>query len=106
MCLAIPGQIVELLDDEHHYAIVDVSGVRRKINIDLLKYEGADLGDWVLIHVGFAMGKISEEQAIEQLKLLEMLGESQEIIQEMMGYQFEEEKTQEFPAQASSDKVS
>jgi hydrogenase expression/formation protein HypC len=91
MCLAIPGQIVELLDDDHHYAMVDVSGVRRKINIGLLKNEGTHLGDWVLIHVGFAMSKISEEQAVEQLSLLSMLGESDEAMQEVMGYQFDEE---------------
>lgn len=60
MCLAIPGQIVEMFDDDHHYAVVDVCGVRRKINIDLLKNERPLLGDWVLIHVGFAMSKISE----------------------------------------------
>ncbi|GIM47639.1 hypothetical protein DNHGIG_31880 [Collibacillus ludicampi] len=91
MCLAIPGQIVELLDGDHHYAMVDVSGVRRKINIGLLKNEGTNLGDWVLIHVGFAMSKISEEQAVEQLRLLRMLGESDEAMQEVMGYQFDEE---------------
>jgi hydrogenase expression/formation protein HypC len=91
MCLAIPGKIVELLDSDHHYAMVDVSGVRRKINIGLLKNEGTNPGDWVLIHVGFAMSKISEEQAAEQLRLLSMLGESEEAKQEVMGYQFDEE---------------
>ncbi|WP_028986322.1 HypC/HybG/HupF family hydrogenase formation chaperone [Thermicanus aegyptius] len=90
MCLAIPGQIVELLDGDHHYAMVDVSGVRRKINIHLLKQEGAHLGDWVLIHVGFAMSKISEEQAAEQLRLLGMSGEADEAMQEVLGYQFGE----------------
>ncbi|WP_044896545.1 HypC/HybG/HupF family hydrogenase formation chaperone [Bacillus alveayuensis] len=92
MCLAIPGQIVKLLDGDHHYAMVDVSGVRRKINIGLLKNEGARLGDWVLIHVGFAMSKISEEQAVEQLRLLNMLGETDEAMEEVLGYQFDEEK--------------
>lgn len=90
MCLAIPGQIVELLDGNHHYAMVDVSGVRRKINIGLLKNEGTHIGDWVLIHVGFAMSKISEEQALEQIRLLSMLGETEEAMQEVMGYQFDE----------------
>ncbi|CCQ98303.1 Hydrogenase expression/formation protein HypC [[Clostridium] ultunense Esp] len=90
MCLAIPGQIVELLDGDHHYAMVDVSGVRRKINIHLLKQEGAHLGDWVLIHVGFAMSKISEEQAAEQLRLLGMSGEADEAMREVLGYQFDE----------------
>ena len=93
MCLAIPGQIVELLDGDHHYAMVDVSGVRRKINIHLLKHEGTHPGDWVLIHVGFAMSKISGEQAAEQLRLLGMLGEADEAMQEVMGYRFDEGKT-------------
>lgn len=92
MCLAIPGQIVELLDGDHQYAMVDVSGVRRKININLLKSEGAGLGDWVLIHVGFAMSKISEEQAMEQLRLLSMLGEAEEAMEEVRGYQFDDGK--------------
>jgi hydrogenase expression/formation protein HypC len=92
MCLAIPGQIVELLDGNHHYAMVDVSGVRRKINIGLLKNEGTHIGDWVLIHVGFAMSKISEEQALEQIRLLSMLGETEEAMQEVMGYQFDEKE--------------
>jgi hydrogenase expression/formation protein HypC len=103
MCLAIPGQIVEILHDDQHYAIADVSGVRRKINIDILKNEGVNLGDWVLIHVGFAMNKISEEQAKEQLRLLSMLGETDEAMKEVMGYQFDEEKRQEASTQASSD---
>lgn len=93
MCLAIPGQIAELLDGDHHYAMVDVSGVRRKINIHLLKDERTHPGDWVLIHVGFAMSKISEEQAVEQLRLLGMLGEADEAMREVTGYQFDEGKT-------------
>lgn len=76
MCLAIPGQIVEL-DDLGQYATVDVSGVRRKVNIGLLKPEDVTVGDWVLIHVGFAMSKISAEQAEEQLRLLSVLGEAE-----------------------------
>ena len=65
MCLGIPGQIVEIVDDEHHIAKAEVSGVRRNVNVGLLA-EGADAvrcGDWVLIHVGFAMSKIDEEEA-------------------------------------------
>ena len=62
MCLGIPGQIVELLDHEH-LARVDVSGVSRTINIGLLEDDGIGVGDWVLIHVGFAMSKIDEEEA-------------------------------------------
>ncbi|MDQ0340940.1 hydrogenase expression/formation protein HypC [Caldalkalibacillus uzonensis] len=106
MCLAIPGQIVELLDEDQHYAMVDVSGVRRKINIGLLKNEGAHLGDWVLIHVGFAMSKISEEQAVEQLRLLSMLGEADEAMEEVMGYQFDEKmNVKSSSVKSSNDKM-
>ena len=58
MCLGIPGEVVELLDSNRHLAKVDVAGVRRNINIDLLEDENVVPGDWVLIHVGFAMAKI------------------------------------------------
>ena len=70
MCLAIPGQIVELVP-EGHLATVEVSKVRRTINIDLLE-PPPEPGEWVLIHVGFAMSRISESQAAEQLRLLAM----------------------------------
>ncbi|MDI3328076.1 MAG: HypC/HybG/HupF family hydrogenase formation chaperone [Alicyclobacillaceae bacterium] len=92
MCLAIPGRVVELLGEERHYAVVDVSGVRRNINIGLLRHEGVQPGDWVLIHVGFAMSKISEEQAEDQLRLLAMLGEAEEAMQEVRGYDFDGER--------------
>ncbi|MCL4454929.1 MAG: HypC/HybG/HupF family hydrogenase formation chaperone [Deinococcus sp.] len=88
MCLAIPGQIVELLDEEEHFATVEVSGVRRKINVDLLKPEGIRPGDWVLLHVGFAMSKISENEAQEQVRLLQMLDEAQAALEEVKGYDF------------------
>ena len=74
MCLGIPGQVVELLDHEH-LARVDVSGVGRTINIGLLEDEHIKCGDWVLIHVGFAMSKIDEEEARLALASLQMLGE-------------------------------
>jgi hydrogenase expression/formation protein HypC len=80
MCLGIPGQIVEVVDDEHHIAKAEVSGVRRNVNIGLLT-EGDDavgIGDWVLIHVGFAMSKIDEGEARQTLQFLEMLGEPYE----------------------------
>jgi hydrogenase expression/formation protein HypC len=80
MCLGIPGQIVEIVDDENHIAKAEVSGVRRNVNIGLLA-EGDDavgIGDWVLIHVGFAMSKIDEEEANETRRFLEMLGEPYE----------------------------
>lgn len=90
MCLAIPGQIIDF-SEEHHFATVDVSGVRRKVNVDLLREEGLAKDDWVLIHVGFAMSKISEEEAQEQLRLLEMLGEADAALEEVQGYRFEDE---------------
>ncbi|NLI69101.1 HypC/HybG/HupF family hydrogenase formation chaperone [Aeribacillus sp. FSL K6-2833] len=89
MCLAIPGKIVELLDDDYQYAMIDVSGVKRKVNVSLLKNEGLKENDWVLIHVGFAMNKISEKEATEQLELLKAIGEQEEAMEEVKGYQFE-----------------
>jgi len=88
MCLAIPGRIVEFADSAHQFATVDVSGVRRKINVDLLRDEPLSPGDWVLIHVGFAMSTISAERAQEQLRLLAMLGEDQKAMEELDGYTF------------------
>lgn len=77
MCLAIPGQIIEMIDPVKHIAKVDVGGVRRKVNVALLVAdgEGVDIGDWVLIHVGFALSKVDEEEAAATLKLLQGLGE-------------------------------
>jgi hydrogenase expression/formation protein HypC len=77
MCLGIPGQIVEIVDPEHHIAKAEVSGVRRHVNVGLLA-EGPDavgVGDWVLIHVGFAMSKIDEAEAQQTRNFLETLGE-------------------------------
>jgi len=88
MCLAIPGQIVAF-GPEPHLATVEVSKVRRKINIDLLQAEPLAVGDWVLIHVGFAMSKISDAEAVEQLRLLAMLGEDEEAMRELEGYRFD-----------------
>jgi hydrogenase expression/formation protein HypC len=88
VCLAIPGQIVSV-GPEPHLAVVEVSKVRRKVNIDLLKDDGLTVGEWVLIHVGFAMTKISDAEAVEQLRLLAMLGEDEEAMRELEGYQFE-----------------
>jgi hydrogenase expression/formation protein HypC len=80
MCLGIPGQIVEIVDDENHIAKAEVSGVRRNVNIGLLAEgdDAAGIGDWVLIHVGFAMSKIDEEEARETRRFLEMLGQPYE----------------------------
>jgi hydrogenase expression/formation protein HypC len=85
MCLAIPGRITEFVEDDH-YALVDISGVRRKVNVDLLAHEPLARDDWVLIHVGFAMSKISAEQAAEQMRLLSMLGEAEGALEEAAGY--------------------
>ncbi len=74
MCLGIPGQIVEIADEDHDIAKVDISGVRRTMNIALVRPEGIKPGDWVLIHVGFAMSKIDEQEAHETLEALRQLG--------------------------------
>lgn len=86
MCLAIPGKIVDLLPDDRGLAVVDVLGVRRKVDLGLLQDDPASLGDWVLIHVGFAMSKISETDALEQLRMLTELGESEAAFEEVQGY--------------------
>ncbi len=80
MCLAIPGQLVDVVDEEKRLACVDVAGVRRTVNVGLLDGSagGAVPGDWVLIHVGFAMSKIDEEEARATLALLEGMGEDYE----------------------------
>ena len=76
MCLAIPGQIVEVVDEPRRLARIDVAGVRRTVNIGLL--DGADggaaPGDWVLVHVGFAISRVDEEEAIATRRLLEQMG--------------------------------
>jgi hydrogenase expression/formation protein HypC len=74
--LAIPGQVVELVDEEHRLARVDVAGVRRNVNVALL--DGVSTGDWVLIHVGFALSKVDEEGAHATLDLLRKMGEAYE----------------------------
>ena len=86
MCLAIPGRVVELLTEQENLGVVEVGGVRRKIDLGLLTDDPATPGDWVLIHVGFAMSKISEEGAAEQMRILAMLGESEAAMQEIEGY--------------------
>ena len=78
MCLAIPGQIVEIVDADAMIALVDVAGVRREINVALLAWEGRapDPGEWVLIHVGFAMSRIDEAEAARTLALLREMGDA------------------------------
>ncbi len=80
MCLGIPGQIVDLTKVAEHQAIVDVNGVRRAIHVGLLvdsEANGLVVGDWVLVHVGFAMSLIDEAEAARTLALLQELGEMQ-----------------------------
>ena len=86
MCLAIPGKIVEIAEGRHDSALVDVVGVRRRVDLGLLQDDLPKLGDWVLIHVGFAMSKISEQDAEEQMRMLMILGEQQAALEEVAGY--------------------
>ena len=76
MCLAIPGRIIEVVDESRRLARVDVAGVRRNVNIGLLDGEGEAVGpgDWVLIHVGFAISRVDEEEARATRELLERMG--------------------------------
>jgi len=74
--------------DHPHLAVIEVSKVRRTINVALLDDQNLVAGDWVLIHVGFAMSRISEEAAREQIRLLSMLGEDAQAMQELRGYRF------------------
>ena len=92
MCLAIPGRIVEVDSQNAQQAVVDVAGVRRKVDLSLLQDEPPVLGDWVLIHVGFAMSKISEANAVDQMRILTMLGEAEAAMQEVRGYGLENEE--------------
>jgi hydrogenase expression/formation protein HypC len=79
VCLAIPGQIIEVVDEPNRLAQVDVAGVQRNVNIGLLDSAGGvGPGDWVLIHVGFAMSKVDEEEAIATRRQLIALGEDYE----------------------------
>jgi len=91
VCLAIPGQIVELDSRNSNLAVVDVVGVRRKVDLGLLQDEPPVPGDWVLIHVGFAMSKISQADAMDQMRTLIMLGETEAALQEVRGYGLENE---------------
>ncbi|HXF56490.1 MAG TPA: HypC/HybG/HupF family hydrogenase formation chaperone [Actinomycetota bacterium] len=76
MCLGIPGEVIEVLPDRPDLARVNVSGVRRTINIGLLEREQVAPGDWVLIHVGFALSKIDEQEAKAALAFLEGIGQA------------------------------
>jgi hydrogenase expression/formation protein HypC len=76
VCLAIPGQVIAIVDEENRLAKVDVAGVRRNVNIGLLDADGGGVGpgDWVLIHVGFAISQVDEAEALATRELLEQLG--------------------------------
>ena len=89
MCLAIPGRVVELVDDLRPTALVEVTGVRRRVDLGLLVDDMPAVGDWVLIHVGFALSRISEQDAEEQMRVLRLLGEDQAAIEEVRGYGLE-----------------
>ena len=80
MCLAIPGQVVEIVDDAAHIAKVNVGGVRRNVNVGLLhgSEDQVDIGDWVLIHVGFALSKVDETEAERTLAVLRGMGDAYE----------------------------
>ena len=77
MCLAIPGQVIEMIDPVKNIAKVDVGGVRRNVNVGLLtEKDEVSVGDWVLIHVGFALSKVDEAEAAATLEVLRGLGEA------------------------------
>jgi hydrogenase expression/formation protein HypC len=78
MCLGIPGEVIEIMSDRPDLARVNVSGVRRAINIGLLEKEDVKPGDWILIHVGFALSKIDETEAKAALEFLESIGKAYE----------------------------
>jgi hydrogenase expression/formation protein HypC len=92
MCLAIPGKVIDISDTDS--ALVDVVGVRRRVDLGLLQDDRPVPGDWVLIHVGFAMSKISDQDALEQMHTLQMLGESEAAVREVQGYGGEEAENQ------------
>jgi hydrogenase expression/formation protein HypC len=87
MCLGIPAKVVEITDESNNLAWVDVAGVRRISNLTCIVDEAhpikSCLGDWVLLHVGFAMSRIDEEEAAKTLRLLTELGEAQQQLDEM-----------------------
>ena len=88
MCLGIPGQIVEIIDVTKNLATVDVSGVKRQVNIACIVDENHSVescvGDWVLVHVGLAMSRINEEEAQKTLALLTELGEAQKEVEAIL----------------------
>src|SRR5580700_9043366 len=90
MCLAIPGKIVEISSESQDSALVEVIGERRRIDLGHLQDDKPAAGDGVLVHVGFAMSKISEQDAADQMNTLRMLGEIDGAMQEVQGYGLED----------------
>ena len=78
MCLGIPGRVVEFVDEARQLAKVEIAGVRRTVHVGLLLPEGLEAGDWVLLHVGFAISKIDEDEAKRTIAFLEELGDTYE----------------------------
>ncbi|MBP9092493.1 HypC/HybG/HupF family hydrogenase formation chaperone [bacterium] len=87
MCLGIPGQVVEIVDAAKHLAKVEISGVRRQVSLTCIVSDKhpieSCIGDWVLVHVGFAMSLINEDEAKKTLELLMELGEAQKELEAM-----------------------
>jgi hydrogenase expression/formation protein HypC len=98
VCLAIPGKIIAIDSQNTQLATVDVVGVRRKVDLGLLQDAPPVPGDWVLIHVGFAMSKISEADAADQMQTLTMLGEAAAAMEEVRGYGLEND-IRDYPPQ-------
>lgn len=74
MCVGIPAQVIEILAGRKHMAVVEVEGVQREVSIVVVANDGLAVGDWVLLHVGFAMSIIDEDEANAQLEFMRMLG--------------------------------
>jgi len=91
MCLAIPGRIVDISLDQPTTAVVEVVGVRRNVDLGFLQHNPPVAGEWVLIHAGFAMSKISEDDALDRMWILRTLAEPEAAIQEVKGYSLEEQ---------------
>ena len=89
MCVGIPGQIVKIVDAASDTATVEIAGVRRDVNISCVVGDGGNhadcVGQWVLVHVGFAMSRIDEDEALKTLELLQELGEMQAELEAFRG---------------------
>lgn len=91
MCLAIPGRIIDTSPHQPNTAVVEVVGVLRNVDLGLLRRAPPVAGDWVLIHAGFATSKISEDDALDRMRTLRMLGEPEAAMQEVKGYGLEQQ---------------